>query len=83
MPYLEQGIRASLEDGRLPMIAGELNYIISREIDAYLMRRGLSYQNLNEVMGVMACVQAEIYRRIAAPYEDQKCRDNGEVFLAR
>jgi hypothetical protein len=81
MPYLEKGVRASLQEGRLPMKPGELNYVISSQIDAYITRHGLGYGIINEVMGVLSCVQAEIYRRIAAGYEDKKARENGEVFL--
>lgn len=81
MPYLEQGIRASLEEGRLPSKPGELNYMLSKACDAYITRKGLSYTNINEVMGVLACVSQELYRRVAVPYEEHKCREYGEVFL--
>lgn len=81
MPYIDQGVRASLEDGRKPVLTGELNYVLSKEIDGYITRKGLGYAAINDVMGVLACIQAEVYRRIAAPYEDQKAIANGEVFL--
>lgn len=74
-------MRASLEDGRKPVLTGELNYVLSKEIDGYITRKGLGYAAINDVMGVLACIQAEVYRRIAAPYEDQKAIANGEVFL--
>lgn len=62
-------------------MTGELNYILSKEIDGYITRKGLGYAAINDVMGVLACIQAEVYRRIAASYEDQKAIANGEVFL--
>lgn len=33
-----------------------------------------------QILGVLSCVQQEFYRRVVAPYEDQKCRENGDVF---
>lgn len=81
MPYLDRGTRASLEDGRVPGEAGELNYLVTKLVDAFLMKTGLSYKNINQAIGVLECAKLELYRRIAAPYEDQKCRDNGEVYV--
>ena len=81
MPYIEQGVRASLDDGRKPVLTGELNYVLSKEIDGYITRKGLGYAAINDVMGVLACIQAEVYRRIAVPYEEKKRGLNGEVFL--
>ena len=80
MPYIPEYDRKILFD-RKAMKPGELNYLLTRECDDYITRKGLSYNNLNEVMGVLACVQAELYRRVAAPYEDKKCRENGEVYF--
>jgi hypothetical protein len=80
MPYIKKERRDNLKE-RLPLVAGDLNYIISRICDEYITRRGLSYGAINEVMGVLTCVQTELYRRVAAPYEDKKCRENGEVYL--
>ena len=81
MPYINKGIRASLKEGRLPMTPGELNFFISTQLDHYITRKGLGYTAINEVMGVLACVQAELYRRIAVPYEETKAKENGEVYL--
>lgn len=82
MPYLDKGIRASLEAGRKPVEAGELNYLITRLCDEFLMKTAMSYKNINQVIGALECAKLEFYRRIASPYEDQKCRDNGEVYIA-
>jgi hypothetical protein len=61
------------------MAVGELNYLISKEVDEYLTRKGLSYTHINEVMGVLACVQMELYRRVATPYEEEKRGLNGDI----
>lgn len=82
MPYIESGIRASLNEGRKATKPGELNFQISTLVDNYLVTRNVSYTSLNEVMGVLTCVSQEIYRRIAVPYEDKKQSENGEVFVS-
>lgn len=82
MPYLDKGIRASLEDGRLPDQAGELNFLITRLCDGFLMKTGLSYKNINQAIGALECAKLELYRRVAAPYEDKKSRENGEVYVS-
>ena len=83
MPYIEQDKRTSLRN-RAPATPGELNYEISRMCDNFIMfnRGGVSYEGLNEVIGVLACVSQELYRRVVAPYEDQKMIAHGDVFNA-
>lgn len=81
MPYIDQQTRSWMAEGRPATTAGELNYALTREVEDYLKRKGgLSYHNLNEVLGVLTAVQLELYRRLAAPYEDAKRDQNGEVF---
>lgn len=82
MPYLDKGVRASLNDGRVPGEAGELNYLITKLCDAFLMKTGLSYKNINQAIGALECAKLELYRRIAAPYEEKKCRESGEVYVS-
>lgn len=45
----------------------------------YLLTCGIKYKHINDVLGVLGAVTAEFYRRVAAPYEDLKIRDNGDV----
>ena len=57
-------------------IDGELNYIITRILkESYPLR----YFNLNRAMGVLECAKLEFYRRVAAPYEDIKIKENSDV----
>lgn len=60
--------------------AGELNYAITEIMIDYLNRKGVSYTNMNEVVGVLECAKLELYRRMTAPYEDQKIIENGDVY---
>ena len=80
MPYLNAGIRASLNEGRKALKPGELNYQMSQLVRSYIAMNGKSYTTLNAIAGVLACLSMEIYRRITAKYEDEKMSENGEVF---
>jgi hypothetical protein len=85
MPYVKKTERPRLDAGGEPTTAGELNYTVTRTIDAYLARKGINYANLNEVIGVLECAKLELYRRIVAAYEDEKIADpaNGDVYTSR
>ena len=79
MPYIKSEARDRLAAGEFPQDAGELNYTITKMLLRYLKEKGKSYANINEIMGVLNCVTQEFYRRWAAPYEDEKIRENGDV----
>ena len=79
MPYIEQKDRLGVSV-MIPETPGELNYLITTLIREYILQKGLSYGTLNEVVGVLECAKLELYRRVAAPYEDQKCDENGDVY---
>jgi hypothetical protein len=80
MPYIIKAAREQLDDGGLPDNAGELNYVITNLLDDYLSAYGLNYTNVNALVGVLECAKLELYRRIAAPYEDEKIKENGDVY---
>lgn len=85
MPYISHKVRDDLKHkisygGRSIEDAGELNYMITRMVDQYLKDKNLSYASINEVIGVLECAKLELYRRIAAPYEDIKISQNGDVY---
>ena len=65
-----------LESGDL--VWGDLNYVISVVIKE-LADRPLSYKRINAIVGVLECVKQEFYRKIASPYEDLKCDENGNI----
>ena len=87
MPYIKQEDRERIvkANGRLvntdgPQNSGELNFAITFLCDRYIKNRGLSYQAINDCLGAMAGASAELYRRLAVPYEDQKIEQNGDVY---
>ena len=81
MPYITLEARERLDKGDKPSTAGELNYAITRLVDEYLIQKGeIRYGHLNEVIGVLECAKLELYRRLAAPYEDKKLNETGDVY---
>lgn len=81
MPYIDKEKRRDAQEE--PLSAGELNYNLSQVINKYLspsVSGPINYSSLNEVIGVLECLKMEVYRRIAAPYEDKKMEENGDVF---
>jgi predicted DNA-binding protein with PD1-like motif len=61
--------------------AGDLNFILTSIIHTYLKKKGIKYANINEVIGMLECCKLELYRKIAAPYEDIKIQENGDVLI--
>ena len=84
MPYIDEDARQRLDTGAMPTNPGELNYAITRLIDAYVSEKGaLRYAHLNEAIGVLECAKLELYRRVVAPYEDDKMAAAGDVYARR
>lgn len=93
MPYIKQEDRFKFRewwpqanhdhlysiDHMPPSTPGELNYLFTEIIKLYI-RNGLNYQKINDVMGALEGAKLEFYRRIAAPYEDTKIKENGDVY---
>ncbi|MDC0160864.1 hypothetical protein OAJ07_05370 [Gemmatimonadales bacterium] len=85
MPYIDQLSRTQIAAGEAPASAGELNYAITVLVDSYLRSVAkdegrVRYAHLNEVVGVLECAKLELYRRVVAPYEDQKMTESGDVY---
>lgn len=87
MPYIKQSDRTKFEaysytggDVNNPDTVGELNYCITSQVRNYLQKNGLSYQTINNIVGALEGAKLEFYRRIAVPYEDQKIKENGDVY---
>ncbi len=58
---------------------GDLNYVITYLLHKELEKRGLNYQNANNLIGALECAKLEFYRTIIAPYENIKMDENGRV----
>lgn len=85
MPYIKQDDRDALrpivdEIKSLPvMSAGELNYLFTTLAVTYLKTHGKTYQKINDIIGALEGAKLELYRVTAAPYEDLKREENGDV----
>ncbi len=89
MPYIPEKDREALDYAIFDITArilaeegtaGRMNYCISSMINMMIEKKGLSYSNLNEIVGALECIKMELYRRVAAPYEDIKIQENGDVY---
>lgn len=84
MPYIVKEQREKIDALLKPILdytdektaTGILNYIITKIIHGASKRQ---YSRYNELIGVLNCVRDEYYRRKVAPYEDEKCKDNGDI----
>lgn len=86
MPYIEPKARreldVALQDALVaidPMLPGELNYMITKMVQEYWRLRP-RYSTIATLTGVLENVKQEFYRRVAAPYEDEKLKANGDVY---
>lgn len=85
MPYIPKRQRNKLEPIIRPLMEkaadltkGEINYIITRLIARKYHLSG--YAEISEGASVLQDVRDEWVRRVIAPYEDKKCKENGDVF---
>lgn len=84
MPYIKQIDRDCLTfdvfKNIVPQNAGELNFLFSMLIKAYIEDGTECYQKYNDVIGALEGAKLEIYRRKIAPYEDEKILMNGDIY---
>lgn len=95
MPYITQDKRTMLDDQITDLLhtlvgmemddpenntEGNINYLITRlMMMVYGDRDSTRYSQINDAIGVLECIKLEFYRKVAAPYEDQKEFDNGFI----
>jgi hypothetical protein len=85
MPYIKQESKDVLKPVTLAIAGacvsteGELNYLLTTVAWKYMTDRGISYSALNAAIGALECAKLELYRRVAAKYEDMKMAENGDV----
>lgn len=81
MPYIKPTDKCDIRlTGRQPKTAGEMNYVITTMLIKYFNNHGGNYQAINDVIGALEGAKMEFYRRLAAPYEDVKIKENGDVY---
>ena len=90
MPYIKQKKRDELDPHlkaiakilvgqNAQYVAGNLNYVITKLI-LQLWDNCRSYHMGNAIVGALHCAAAEFIRRSLSPYEDDKIKQNGDVY---
>lgn len=91
MPYIEDGLRKDLDEvgvtglcQRMEILnvgnaAGGLAYITFRLMLAFVRAEKIRFWRLALAGGVVIFALLEFYRRVVAPYEDDKKAENGDV----
>lgn len=83
MPYINKELRPYYDDflnGLDIPGPGQLNYLITKLMQRYLDQDGgVSYSGINDVVGALESAKAEFQRRVVAPYEDKKIKENGDL----
>lgn len=84
MPYILKSEREKFNEAELIGMKcenpGDLNYVITKVIHGYLNKKGIiKYQFINDILGALSGATHEFYRRIVAPYEDTKIKENGDL----
>lgn len=80
MPYITKQRREDIRASGSAINAGELNFQITTLLIDYVCENGGRYQQINDALGVLEGAKLEFYRRLAAPYEDTKILENGDVY---
>ncbi len=87
MPYIKDDDRVRLNEildvleEHLIRNPGELNYLLTQVCLSYFEAINKpGYNTINNVVGALECTKLEFYRRLAAPYEDTKIEENGDVY---
>jgi len=84
MPYTKPSNREIIDPLIQPLAEqihspGDLNYAITRLFMQVLLAKGINYENINAVAGVLQKALAEFDERVTRPYEDLKLKQNGDV----
>lgn len=88
MPYITAEARERIELSGTGVIApreiktvGELNYAITRLLTQFIQNSGgVSYGSCAAARAACHDAADELYRRVVAPYEDAKRKENGDVY---
>lgn len=91
MPYIKKSARQRLDPHIASLaieiqtmagdeigFAGLLNYVCTTL--ALKLMGPRSYARIALVCGIFTNIKDEFYRRYAAPYEDEKAKENGDVY---
>lgn len=87
MPYLPDADRKAVTgldtiDLQEITVPGRLNYALQQCAFAYMQNRLgdlARYSTLAEVIGAFEAAKLEFYRKAIVPYEDKRCKEEGDL----
>lgn len=82
MPYIERAGRVAIDEAldAMPSLShGALTYAITRLMVQYVEPQA-NYTRMSQARSSAHDAADEFYRRVVAPYEDEKRRTNGDVY---
>lgn len=84
MPYIDRENRRHFANGGHARTVGELTYALTKTVVTYLDEIGppfeVGFSDYAEAIAALEATKLELYRRAIAPYEDEKCHKNGDVY---
>jgi len=83
MPYINKVSREYLDSYIVDISkgissTGDFTYCIFK-LMKILCEKEKNFAKLSSLIGGLECAKTEFYRRIVAPYEDEKIKENGDV----
>ena len=80
LPYIPEERRLDLAHGaERPETVGELTYALYNCCKEFYVMKPKRYITIALVLGALCCAALEFYRRIGAPYEEEKLKEHGDV----
>lgn len=84
MPYIDKDQRTYFQIAPevLHSIStpGQLNYLFTEIVIAYIRNNGESYVKYNDIIGALEACKMELYRRKVVEYENKKIQENSDVY---
>lgn len=87
MPYIPEKERRPIDTVLADLIKyvrtpGQFNYVISRLLEHFVWTdsAGVGYAAMSRWRAAVTDAAEEFYRRVMAPYEDRKAKENGDVY---
>ncbi len=82
MPYIKKVSREYLDFYLVDISrginsTGDFTYCIFKLMK--ILSKEKNFAKLSSLIGGLECAKEEFYRRIVAPYEDEKIKENGDV----
>lgn len=75
MPYIKKTHKKKVRETGIASTAGDLNYLITKTIQEYLLISGVKYQRFNDVIGVIQSLILDIHHTYEKPVPGEEIND--------